>query len=357
MQNLQNPTSCSPTRHRSGWTEHQLTFPAPFSTNAISRQLEALLADGGAICHIDLFGGPKSLAAIREEVRRLKIAAPETAVLSASDAYGGMQVRAVDGVIPTPVFQGGRIIGNIFEDSGAKYCILGDVRPSDLSAPRDAQANEVFHIIQDALDGAGMHFRDVVRTWFYNDRILDWYPDFNRVRTAFFKSHGIVRMPASTGIGAANPAGTALVAKAIAVLPKTDAVTIRRVESPLQCDAFSYGSAFSRAMEVATPRSRSIYVSGTASIEPGGKTIHAGNTVRQIETTMEVVEALLTYAGMDIADTTRAIAYFRHPEQMRLWQEYCQTRQLPPLPVIVTQCDICRKDLDFEIELDATRAH
>ena len=286
----------------------------------------------------------------------MKIVAPETAVLSPSDAFGHA-IRAVDGVIPVPVFQGGRIIGNTFEDAGAKYCILGDVRPSDPTAPSDAQANDVLHIIQNALDGAGMHFRDVVRTWFYNDRILDWYSDFNRVRTAFFKSNGIVRMPASTGIGAANPAGTALVAKAIAVLPKTDAVTIRRIESPLQCDAFSYGSAFSRAMEVATPRSRSIYVSGTASIEPGGKTIHAGNTVRQIETTMEVVEALLTHAGMDIADTT----------SHRLFPTSGTDAPLagilpdPPtaagaLVAFVTHCDVCREGLDSRVELDATHA-
>lgn len=325
------------------------------SAKVISQQLETILPDGGTICHIDLFGGPRSLATMREELRQLEIIAPETAVLSPSDLCGGMQIRAIAGVIPTPVFQGGRIIGNTFEDADAKYCILGDVRPSDPSAPRDLQANEVLHIIQKALDGAGMHFRDVVRTWFYNDRILDWYAGFNRVRTAFFKSHGIVRMPASTGIGAANPAGAALVAKVIAVLPKTNAVTIRRVESPLQCDAFSYGSAFSRAMEVATPRSSSIYVSGTASIEPGGKTIHAGNAVKQIETTMEVVEALLIHAGMDIADTTRAVAYFRHADQMQLWQEYWQSRHLPPLPVVVTQCDVCRDDLLFEIELDATQ--
>jgi enamine deaminase RidA (YjgF/YER057c/UK114 family) len=200
-----------------------------------------------------------------------------------------------------------------------------------------------------------MHFGHVVRTWFYNDRILDWYDAFNHVRTEFFRRHGITRMPASTGVGAANPSGSALVAKALAVLPKSDAATIRPVESPLQCDAFAYGSAFSRAMEVATTVARTIYVSGTASIAPGGKTIYAGSTLRQIDTTMEVVDALLANAGMTLADTTRAIAYFRHAADMHLWDEYRRARRLPEIPVIVTQCDICRDDLLFEIELDAAR--
>jgi enamine deaminase RidA (YjgF/YER057c/UK114 family) len=332
-----------------------MTFPVPLSMDDWSQILEPLLAKGATIFHADLFGGPASLAAMHGELRRLEILAPQTAVLSASESHGGMQIGAISGAAATPVFHEGRLVGGIFEDADSKYCMLGDVRPSDTSAPRERQAEEVFQIIEDALADAGMRFRDVVRTWFYNDRILDWYDAFNHVRTGFFQRNGIVRMPASTGVGAANPAGAALVAKAVAVLPKTGAVTVRPVESPLQCDAFAYGSAFSRAMEVATPRARTIYVSGTASIEPGGLTAHVGNTARQIETTLEVVAALLAHAGMDIADTTRAIAYFRHAEDMRLWAEHCRARQLPALPVIVTQCDICRDDLLFEIELDAAR--
>jgi len=108
-------------------------------------------------------------------------------------------------------------------------------------------------------------------------------------------------------------------------------------------------------MEVAGPRSRSLYISGTASIEPGGKTVHVGDTARQIEKTMEVVVAILAHSGMELTDTTRAIAYFRHSADISLWSDYCRSRQLSQLPVIVTQCDICRDDLLFEIELDAVR--
>ncbi len=362
IQNLQAPeTAKSSSTHshlsqppaRSEWTEQHLTLTGPFDWQ---RQLEPLVADGTTILHIDLFGSRELIAEMRNQLRRLEIVAPETAVISGSDAFGGLQVRAMRGASSKPLFHAGRVIGNVWEDTDAKYCVLGGVSPTDVLAPRDVQAEEMFEIFQRALEGVGMDFHDVVRTWFYNDRILDWYADFNRVRTAFFKRNEIQRMPASTGVGAANPAGAALVTKAIAVRPKTEAVTVRPVESPLQCDAFSYGSAFSRAMEVATPRSRSIYVSGTASIEPGGATIHIGNTTLQIAKTMEVVDALLAHAGMDIADTTRAIAYFRHSGEMHLWQDYCDARHLPPLPTVVAQCDVCRDDLLFEIELDATRA-
>jgi enamine deaminase RidA (YjgF/YER057c/UK114 family) len=341
---------------RPQWTQHCTTLAVPFDDDTLPRRLDALLSGAGTILHIDLFGGPSQMAAMRGELQRRAIAAPQTAILSGSELHGGLQIGVLEGIPATPVIHAGRIIGHTFEDDDAKYCLLGDIRPADTAAPREQQAGEVFQTIADALAGAGMDFTHVVRTWFYNLRILDWYDAFNRVRTAFFRRHAITRMPASTGVGAANPFGTALVAKALAVLPKTDAVTIRAIDSPLQCDAFAYGSAFSRALEIATPRARTLHVSGTASIEPGGKTLHPGDTARQISTTMHVVDALLLHAGMNLADTTRAIAYFRHGSDMHLWDEYRRSRALPPLPVIVTQCDICRDDLLFEIELDAGRA-
>jgi enamine deaminase RidA (YjgF/YER057c/UK114 family) len=100
---------------------------------------------------------------------------------------------------------------------------------------------------------------------------------------------------------------------------------------------------------------RTLYISGTASILPNGKTVYVGDITGQIEKTMEVVNAILTHNGMEFSDCTRAIAYFRNCEDITLWEHYCQTCQIPALPIISTHCDVCRDDLLFEIELDATR--
>jgi enamine deaminase RidA (YjgF/YER057c/UK114 family) len=247
------------------------------------------------------------------------------------------------------------MIGRFFEDSNAKYCVLGDVRPTNLHAARNVQTTEVLNEIQHALIAAGMDFRDVVRTWFYNHDILDWYSEFNSARTEFFHRTAITRIPASTGIGVANAAGGALIAKAFAIRPKTAAVTIRQVPSPLQPEASAYGSVFSRAMEVADQAGRTLYVSGTASILPNGETAHATDTALQIEKTMEVVDALLLGNGMTLSDTTRAIGYFRHSEDIPLWECYAQSRKLQALPILLTRSHVCRENLLFEIELDATQ--
>lgn len=338
-------------KHRT-WTESQLTFPAS-GLNDIPQVEPFLTGDNAALLHADFFGQDDRFSFPAGEMQGRGISGPATTLLLDAEIGGGLQLGTLSGVESIPLYDGDRMIGRFFEDADAKYCFLGDVQPGNPAAPRSEQTEQVLETIHEVLTGVGMHFRDVVRTWFYNDRILDWYDDFNRVRTVFFEQHGIIRMPASTGIGAPNSAGTALVAKAIAVLPKTGNVLIKRVHSPLQCEAPSYGSAFSRAMEVSDLSVRKLYVSGTASIEPAGKTVHAGNAAGQIEKTMEVVNALLVEADMDFSDVTRAIAYFRHADDISLWYDYCRKRQLPPLPVIFMPSDICRDDLLFEIELDA----
>ena len=305
--------------------------------------------------HWDAFGVPDSIARARRAFESAGLSASPTCVGSAAGADGGVQLRSLSGLPAVPLFANDRVIGQAFEDSHAKYCLLGGLYPSDPTASPSAQTEEVFLMIERALAGVGMDFRHVVRTWFYNDHILEWYADFNRVRTRFFKEHGITLMPASTAIGAPNSAGTALVAKIIAVLPKTAAVEVRRAESPLQHEAFAYGSAFSRAIGVVGPAARTLYISGTASIEPEGKTVHVGNPALQIAKTMEVVAAILGASGMELGDTTRAVAYFRHPEHVALWREFCRKESHSRLPVLEVGCTICRDDLLFEIELDAAR--
>jgi enamine deaminase RidA (YjgF/YER057c/UK114 family) len=348
-----NPHLISRILKHPSWTECQMTAGPPDGLRLIqfalspNRTTETLL-------HADFFGQEFCAASAFGELLTRKIPGPVTSLLLNEELVGGVQISTVSNVQTTPLYDEQRIIGRFFEDADAKYCYLGDIQPPNSSASQSDQAAAVMETIQSTLEKAGMHFKDVVRTWFYVDQILDWYDGFNRIRTSFFERHGIMRMPASTGIGCPNASGKALVAKAVAVLPKNGNVRIHRSHSPLQCEAADYGSSFSRAMEVCDSTTRTLYVSGTASIEPDGRTVYAGNTALQIGKTMEVVEALLARSGMTLPDTTRAIAYFRHREDFPLWLEYCRNRHLPRLPILLVPSDICREDLLFEIELDAS---
>lgn len=339
-----------------GWLELRTTVPKPGSDAEIRQACEEL-QDGGTatVIGVDLFGSGEQVSMMEKAVRKAGIIAPVTSILSTSLREGGLQMTAVSGIRPEPLFLRDMIAGYHFRDEEALYCFLGGLKPEDAHAPRERQTEEVFSSINKALGLAGMGFEHVVRTWFYNEEILEWYHGFNRVRTGYFQNHTIRRMPASTGIGAPNPSGTALAAKALAILPSIGGgVGIHPVRSPLQCDAFAYGSAFSRAMEVSDSRSRTVYISGTASIEPGGKSVHMGDPAGQMELTMDVVGGILDEAGMRLEDATRVVAYFRDPAHIRVWEDCCRRRALPPLPLLAVGCYVCRDDLLFEIELDVS---
>ena len=89
----------------------------------------------------------------------------------------------------------GRIVGSVYEDGAARYCLLGGIGPSKTALPRFVQAWQVFDNLGAALAEAGFGLMDVVRTWFYNEDLLDWYQDFNRVRTALYERPRSARAP------------------------------------------------------------------------------------------------------------------------------------------------------------------
>jgi enamine deaminase RidA (YjgF/YER057c/UK114 family) len=270
----------------------------------------------------------------------------------------GWQAWAVSGRPLMRVRLGSRIVGSVFEDAGARHCLLGGLGPTARGLVPAAQVQQTFGNLEWALDQAGFELADVVRTWFYNEDILAWYADFNRVRSAHYA--GVKwrtgSLPASTGIGARNADGAAFALAAWAVKPLAAGARVFEVGSPLQCPAPAYGSAFSRAMEIDSGGWRRLLISGTASIFPDGKTAWPGNARKQIDVTMSVVSALLQTRGLEFQHVTRATAYFRHPPDRALFDAWLAMRGLRLLPMVPTHSVVCRDDLLFEIELDAAIA-
>ena len=95
----------------------------------------------------------------------------------------------------------GRSVGSVWSDEQADYCILAGILPHDTSQSREEQARDVFLQMEEVLRYCGMNFLHVVRTWLYLDHLLEWYDEFNMVRTQFFNDRGIFEhgVPASTG--------------------------------------------------------------------------------------------------------------------------------------------------------------
>lgn len=326
----------------------------------IARAVSALKKRGAAVVKVDVFGPLGGLSAYAGRLSRAfgGLAWPVTLVGTGPGpgaGIAGLQIHAVSGVPVETVFLGAKPVARVYEDKFAKYCVVGNVLPSKPGAPRKAQALDAFKALEKALAAAGMAMPEIVRTWFYIDDILSWYGGFNAVRGEFFKKRHMAgsSAPASTGVEGKNPAHAALVVSALAVKPKARGAAVRALPSPLQGPAPAYGSLFSRAAEISTPAYRSLFISGTASIEAGGKTIHQGDADAQIAYTMKVVGALLGSRGMDQSDVTRAIAYFRNARDIPAYERYRERAGSSALRPLLLQSAICRDDLLFEIEVDA----
>jgi enamine deaminase RidA (YjgF/YER057c/UK114 family) len=269
--------------------------------------------------------------------------------------FAGVQVQALAEGAVQRIVQNGRAVGSVYIAGGLRHCLLGGIAPSNLKAPHTQQVRETFRLLEEALNQAGFSFADTVRTWFFNDALLSWYPSFNEERTRFYKDIHFTSgaLPASTGVGAGNPAGAALTADLWAVQPLMPSLCPQAVESPLQCPATRYGSSFSRAMEIPGASGRRLLVSGTASIASDGHSLWPGNARKQVNLAMEVISALLWSRGYRFSDVTRATAYFKRASDADAFHDWCRACNYPLFPALSVECDVCRDDLLFELEADA----
>ena len=309
--------------------------------------------------HLLAFGNIRASAAATDVLRKIlgRVDWPVTWVEGAACdgcPVAGIQVHSFTGDVERITF-GGRVVGSVFTDGGARQCLVGGLTPADKTHSRPEQTRATLENLQTILSGAGFDLVDTVRTWFFLKNILSWYDDFNRARTTVYSGvkFRTGSMPASTGVGAKNPAGTALALAAWAFRPLGKNSYAEEVASPMQCPAPAYGSAFSRAMEVSANAGRRIFISGTASIAPGGKTLWLGDVRKQVELTMDVVEAMLRARGFTFADLTRATAYFRHATDAGVFAEWLAANHLAHMSVVSAQCDVCRDDLLFELDAEA----
>lgn len=341
------------------------TTPQETTESFVGRLGNLIRGKGAVPLLMMIFGDCSERAALTRQLR-LQLGPVEWPLLWSQgsacngSALAGVQLYAVQGTPPDlqRILIRDRVVASCYSDGESRHCLLGGLgNAADPSLAPELQAEDCFEELCAALAQVGMSLSNVARTWFYNHRILDWYGDFNRVRTAFYTSQkpSWSSLPASTAVSGANPDRTALVLGAWAVdAPKRKKV-VTALKSPLQGPAPAYGSSFSRAVQISSGGERQVIVSGTASITPDGLTAHLGDVERQIALTLDVVQGILGEAGMGWADVTRALAYCKDPLAAQSFANILRARGMENFPHICVHCDICRDNLLFELELDAAK--
>src|SRR5271157_3899797 len=121
-------------------------------------------------------------------------------------------------------------------------------------------------------------------------------------------------------------------------------------------EAYAYGSAFSRGMRIDLNGLTILLISGTASIDDEGNTVHAGDFRAQTRRTFDNITALLASECATWRDIVRTTCYLRDID--RDYEAFNEERtrffaaqSLDPVPASTgIQAILCRPDLLVEIE-------
>jgi enamine deaminase RidA (YjgF/YER057c/UK114 family) len=213
------------------------------------------------------------------------------------------------------------------------------------------QTLSMFANAEALLQAAGLSFRDVVRTWIHLESMERDYADFNRARRVFFAEHDVAPAPASTGIGAGPSPGIHDLSLGFYAVRGGRAAGRAVMTTPTLNEAPQYGADFSRGMSVPQGGGAALYVSGTASLDATGATVHCGDLAAQIERMLLNLQTLLREQGADFGDVASAITYLKDGGEAGLLQEKLAAAGFAGFPNTLVEATVCRPDLLCEIEL------
>ena len=378
--------SCREVQH-AGWRAVYVTvlpeqaIKSRTAVKTLFSQLYNLLQEKGITILLEKIYG---LSSLREEVALIrnheisllsgdKDAIPFTyigCIPCIGGKLGGVQVI---GVIPAKkgfrtesIFLDGEPVGRTFEGDSFKEIYLSAISglPKSSKGKKVSPAKQAEHLIQQLriiFGRQAITIRHVVRTWIYFPRILSWYKTFNKIRAACFKQFGLISgdktyLPASTGIQGRGRPKEDIFVDLVAFLPKKKrAASITTIRSKRQNEARRYGATFSRGVEIKINQTSVLHISGTASIDPKGKTIYQDDEQGQITETLINLGALLETKGCSLTDMMLTAAYCKNRRTYQTFRDIIKYLGLSSIPFVPVYADICRDDLLFEIDAVAAK--
>ena len=123
-------------------------------------------------------------------------------------------------------------------------------------------------------------------------------------------------------------------------------------------EAYNYEkpSGFSRGMRVEMNGATFLFISGTASIDENGNSIHIGDIAKQIERTYFNVKKLLESEGATLKDVVKTTVYIKdikkhYDEFNKLRLEFFKKEGIDVYPASVgVQATLCREELLIEMD-------
>lgn len=218
----------------------------------------------------------------------------------------------------------------------------------------EAQTMEAFRRHLASLSEEGMTLKDnCLRTWIYVRDVDRHYAGVVSGRNRIFDAEGLTsdtHYIASTGIGGYTDNREAAVAidfLSVGGLPEGSVRYLHALDylNPTH----EYGVAFERATCVDFPGERTVYMSGTASIDKHGQCLYRGDVVSQADRLFLNVEKLLEDGGLSLADLQYALVYLRDAADREVVENYMR-EHFPSLPCLILEARVCRPEWLIEVE-------
>jgi 2-iminobutanoate/2-iminopropanoate deaminase len=239
------------------------------------------------------------------------------------------------------------------EGGSAKHVFLANI--CGLPGNSEAEAYRMFQSAEKSLQEERMSFRDVIRTWIHLRHIYDDYSALNRGRTRFYREMDLALMPASTGIEGNSPFPSQNMCLSLYAI-EDGARKAQCMSAPTLNEAWMYGSDFSRGIKVAGENGIALFISGTASIDEEGHTVHTGNFEAQAERMLLNISTLLANQKSSWRDVVSAITYLKDPLDALRFNRILEQKGIPIFPNAIVRASVCRSELLCEMEAIAILA-
>lgn len=229
------------------------------------------------------------------------------------------------------------------------------------SAPEEVHTREVFRSLLETLQKqAGTLEANCVRTWLYMKDVDVFYRGMVNSRRDLFIDHGLTEDThyiASTGIeGCCEHQFDLVSMDAYSILGLKPEQTFYLNDFERLCATKDYNVTFERGTRIAYADRAHHYISGTASIDKFGNTIHLGDVMAQLDLALINVDALLRSGGASINDMMYMIVYLRDASDHARIREALAER-LPGLPLVIVEGPVCRPEWLIEVEGVAVATH
>ena len=223
------------------------------------------------------------------------------------------------------------------------------------SAKTERSLSSAFSEIGEVFYACKMQDAALARTWLFMEDILSDYDLLNKARKKFFEeqySSTTNFFPASTSIQGSVIGSKLLSIEFCAFSGK--GLSLLQLSSPLQNEPTNYGKMFSRAVAVRFLKNTLLFISGTASINKSGVSVHVGDFERQMACILEVVSAILHQVNGNFSDVAQTIIYLKRSKDLTSCLRLVEKAGFPcQKTMFQIDTPVCRDDLLCEMEVTA----